>query len=158
MAIVVSYCFWINWCFLWQRFFESYVAFKRLESDFMQTLKQKALEEYVKGVTNVTLIWQDIIHRKAGCTSQFPEYIVYRMHKLIARMHPDRTTRRSSFQQLLQTLWLLKSCSKTEGLIVLQHIREIESALEEMKPCVFTKEELKMMQFPKFKLIAIRRV
>ncbi|KAL1917977.1 uncharacterized protein VTP21DRAFT_3243 [Calcarisporiella thermophila] len=154
--INIKHDFWINWCYLWQQFIESDAPPRRMGSELMQQLRAKALDEYLKGVTNVTSCWRTALRDRAGCSKYLPSHNFCHMYKFIASHHPNRTIRRHIFGQLGQIFRLLKSDQSPATLGVKLQIHEVVKALEEMKPFVFTEQELEMMKGPKLKPIAIR--
>ncbi|KAL1916463.1 uncharacterized protein VTP21DRAFT_5654 [Calcarisporiella thermophila] len=155
-VIEVDCSYWISWCNLWQPFLVSNAPPGRLDTNLMQQLKTLALEGYVKGLTEMTLLFQNNICKQSWCSfcPHLHVHLICEMHKFIVHVHPDRLIRIKCFRLLAQTLQLMRRHSGIGKLIENRIANEIVDTLEKIKPMVFSKEEL---EAKRLKPIVIRK-
>ncbi|KAL1925405.1 uncharacterized protein VTP21DRAFT_288 [Calcarisporiella thermophila] len=154
IGLCVRQTFWVDWCHMWMQFIESDAPPRRMETEFMQQLRGKAFEEFLRGLYNITLCWQDAIRLQNWCKVYTPSYIFCHLFKFIARTHPSHTARRYIYAQLSQIYQHMKSVLRPSCIAVQVQMTDVANALEEMRPIVFTKEELRATRF---RPIAIRK-
>ncbi|KAL1916455.1 uncharacterized protein VTP21DRAFT_5646 [Calcarisporiella thermophila] len=150
LAYGINSNLWPHWCAVWRQFIQSEAPSRRFETDLMKNLRAKGFDEFVKGLNNCILSLQEAIRRKCWCR-EYPTIgpqLICENSKFISRIHPDPIVRRSIFQNLVQTLRLTQS-SEDKGVIEQWIAHTLVGALEEMKPAVFSKEELERMSKPK---------
>ncbi|KAL1916453.1 uncharacterized protein VTP21DRAFT_5644 [Calcarisporiella thermophila] len=155
----VGFRFWLRWCNMWQQFLRADIASNRHDTEILQQLRHKALEEYVKGLMHSTLLLQKAIRKQDWCTCSHAVlhyYMVFEMHKFIVRVHPNRSVRRKCFRELMITLRLLLTL-ESKGTMEHWLICHTAETLEANKLLVFTKEELEAMRLSEFKPLAVRR-
>ncbi|KAL1916450.1 uncharacterized protein VTP21DRAFT_5641 [Calcarisporiella thermophila] len=149
--------FWMIWCNVWLQFLKLDVPPGRLETEAMQQLQAKALDEYIKGVFNLTALLQTAINPQGFAPSPFL-YNITNCEKLkfIASIHPDRAMKRRCFQELARIIHLLRSIPN-RGLMEQWILKEAVETFEEMKPILYTREELEALSTAKPRPLAIRR-
>ncbi|KAL1914244.1 uncharacterized protein VTP21DRAFT_9084 [Calcarisporiella thermophila] len=149
--------FWLHWCLLWKCFIKSDAPPGRLETDTMQQLQAKALIEFVKGLTHSIKSLQAAISNRNWCKN-YPFVVIQLICEnciFISHTHPSIAMRRLVFRELAQALHLLHSIAQ-KGVIEGWMVQQIVEALEEMKNFVFSQEELKLINSPKQRTIAIK--
>ncbi|KAL1916457.1 uncharacterized protein VTP21DRAFT_5648 [Calcarisporiella thermophila] len=149
--------FWTDWCNLWRQFIKSDAPPGRLETDLMQQMREKALEEFIKGLFKTIAVIEAVIRSQCWCDN----YPLLNIHsvcentKLIVRIHSDIKIRRQIFQRLVQVLEALKSL-ENKGVLEQWIACQIISVLEQIRSDVFSAEELGAMHIPKLRRIAVK--
>ncbi|KAL1918890.1 uncharacterized protein VTP21DRAFT_2271 [Calcarisporiella thermophila] len=156
-TIELSGNFWIKWCILWQQFIQSNAPPGRLETDTMQQLGAKALSEYDKGLTNILLCLKNALLAQNWCKNYpfFITHFICKNSKFLTTNHPNPHIRRNVFCSLYETLNLIRSLENT-GIVEQWIANEIVEALAEIRPVVFSREELENLERPKPKRIAMK--
>ncbi|KAL1916459.1 uncharacterized protein VTP21DRAFT_5650 [Calcarisporiella thermophila] len=149
--------FWSDWCNLWRQFIKSDAPPGRLETNLMKQMREKALEEFLKGLSNSITLIKGVIRSQSWCYN-YPFSSVHKIcenSKFIIHVHPDINIRRKAFRELVQVLELLKSLDN-KGVIEQWSISQIINTLEDVQSVVYSREELKAIRPPKLRRIAIR--
>ncbi|KAL1921109.1 uncharacterized protein VTP21DRAFT_10825 [Calcarisporiella thermophila] len=152
-----EFYFWLQWCTLWQCFIKSNAPPGRLETDLMKQLREKALNEYIKGLLHSLMSLKTAISRQNWC-KDYPFVaiqIICEKCKFISQTHPNIAMRRLVFQELAQVHRLLLSVKFT-GIVERCLLQQIVETLEEMRPNVFSKKELENSNISKLRPLAIK--
>ncbi|KAL1916630.1 uncharacterized protein VTP21DRAFT_5334 [Calcarisporiella thermophila] len=128
--------FWSCWCILWRRFIQSDAPPGRLETDLMQQLRAKAFDEFIKGLSYCITALQRAVMAQIWC-KDFPF--------ICAHVVCENSRALDSLLSL-----------KKGGILERWLAQRIIEALEEMKPRVYAKEELEMMNKSKLRCLAIK--
>ncbi|KAL1915004.1 uncharacterized protein VTP21DRAFT_7709 [Calcarisporiella thermophila] len=140
---IVTFDFWLQWSALWRQFIKSDAPAERLETNLMQQLREKAFDEYIKGLIQCIRFFNWKIVSQVRCKSRFllTANLIYEGVKFIAQMHPEIRIRRKIFQELLKILNTLQS-PEARGVLSQLLACQFMDALEELKPTIFSKEVL----------------
>ncbi|KAL1916462.1 uncharacterized protein VTP21DRAFT_5653 [Calcarisporiella thermophila] len=139
----INFSFWSRWCALWRQFIKSDAPTGRLETILMQQMREKAFDEYVKGLIHCIASLKWAIGAQARCKSNIliGAHIICENVRFITQTHPRVSIRRLIFQELISLLDLLQSLV-ARGILTQWLASQIVEILEEMKPTVFSREVL----------------
>ncbi|KAL1920731.1 uncharacterized protein VTP21DRAFT_11366 [Calcarisporiella thermophila] len=120
----LNFNFWSKWCALWRQFIKSDAPTGRLETDLMQQLREKAFEEYIRGLNYCIMALGWAVNTQ-----------------IRSQTHPNVRVGRKIFKELIKVLDILQS-SEARGILIQCLARQIVDTLEEIKPTLFSKEVL----------------
>ncbi|KAL1915341.1 uncharacterized protein VTP21DRAFT_6799 [Calcarisporiella thermophila] len=151
--------FWIYWCYLWRPFIDPDAPPGRMETDLMQQLRAKAFEQFTKGARNTAILMKSIIRDEDWC-HLFPQVHTHHLcqiYKLIGCTHPDAKVRHESFQQLSQIQRIFLMLPSGKRIAGRWLANEVEATLEQMKPFVYTEEEIRTKNASKLKPLVLKK-
>ncbi|KAL1914603.1 uncharacterized protein VTP21DRAFT_8134 [Calcarisporiella thermophila] len=138
-----NYNFWEQWCALWRQFIKSDAPIGRLEANSMQQLRNKAFDEFVKGLIYRIRFFQWAINSQIKCILRFhtSTHNVCEDVRFITQRHPSVRIRRKIFQEIIKVVNILQS-AETRGILRQLLTRQFMDVLEEMKSTVFSEDVL----------------
>ncbi|KAL1914595.1 uncharacterized protein VTP21DRAFT_8126 [Calcarisporiella thermophila] len=141
--LVLNFNFWSYWCSLWRQFIKSDAPAGRLETNMMRQLREKAFDEYVKGLIHCISFFKWVMNSQVRCKYKvlLGASIVCDNVKFIARMHPKVRIRLKIFQELIKILNILQS-PEIKGILAQLLTRQFMDILDEIKPAIFSREVL----------------
>ncbi|KAL1916461.1 uncharacterized protein VTP21DRAFT_5652 [Calcarisporiella thermophila] len=142
---------------LWRQFIKSDAPSGRLNTELMRQMREKALVELVKGYLNSISFIVGVIKTQNWCNNYpfLSMHMICENGKFIAHIHPDIRIRRRVFQELAQLQDLFRLL-ENKGIVENWLVGQIVNTLEEMKPAVFSENELVTMRQPKLRRLMMK--